>query len=40
MTGTIPSEEFVASMRYEAELYYKYKAYYGYMFISERRSKA
>jgi ubiquinone/menaquinone biosynthesis C-methylase UbiE len=25
-------EEFVASMRYEAELYYKYKAYYGYMF--------
>jgi len=25
-------EEFVASMKYEADLYYKYKAYYGYMF--------
>lgn len=25
-------EEFIASMRYEADLYYKYKAYYGYMF--------
>ena len=25
-------EEFVSSQRYEAELYYKYKAYYGYMF--------
>ena len=25
-------EEFVASQRYEAELYYKYKAHYGYMF--------
>ena len=25
-------EEFIASQRYEAELFYKYKAYYGYMF--------
>ena len=30
--GNKSIEEFVASMRYEAELYYKYKAYYGYMF--------
>ena len=30
--GNNSIKEFVASMRYEAELYYKYKAYYGYMF--------
>ena len=30
--GNNAIEEFVASMRYEAELYYKYKTYYGYMF--------
>ena len=30
--GNNTIKEFVASMRYEAELYYKYKAYYGYMF--------
>lgn len=30
--GNIAVEEFVASMKYEAELYDKYKAYYGYMF--------
>jgi len=30
--GNNTVKEFVASMRYEAELYYKYKAYYGYMF--------
>ena len=26
------AEEFITSQRYEAELYKKYKAYYGYMF--------
>jgi ubiquinone/menaquinone biosynthesis C-methylase UbiE len=30
--GNTAIEEFVATMRYEAELYYKYNAYYGYMF--------
>lgn len=30
--GNNAIEEFVASMQYEAELYHKYKAYYGYMF--------
>jgi len=30
--GNKAIEEFVASMKYEAELYGKYKAYYGYMF--------
>ncbi len=30
--GNNAIKEFVASMRYEAELYHKYKAYYGYMF--------
>ncbi len=30
--GNKTAEEFIASQRYEAELYYKYKAYYAYMF--------
>ena len=30
--GNKTVEEFIDSQRYEAELYYKYKAYYGYMF--------
>ena len=30
--GNKAIEEFVSSMQYEAELYYKYKAFYGYMF--------
>jgi SAM-dependent methyltransferase len=30
--GNHAIEEFVASMRYEADLYYKYKAFYGYVF--------
>jgi len=31
-TGNKTAEEFVSYQRYEAELYYKYKAYYGYVF--------
>ena len=31
-SGNKTAEEFVTLQRYEAELYYKYKAYYGYMF--------
>jgi len=30
--GNKTAEEFVSYQRYEAELYYKYKAYYGYVF--------
>ena len=30
--GNKTAEEFIASQRHEAELYDKYKAYYGYMF--------
>lgn len=30
--GNKAIEEFVASMKYEAELYDQYKVYYGYMF--------
>lgn len=30
--GNNSIKEFVETMRYEAELYYKYKSYYGYMF--------
>lgn len=30
--GNIAIEEFIAAMQYEAELYYKYKAFYGYVF--------
>ena len=32
-------EEFASSQRYEAELYNKYKAYYGYMFYVGKRIK-
>jgi ubiquinone/menaquinone biosynthesis C-methylase UbiE len=32
-------EEFASSQRYEAELYNKYKAYYGYMFYIGKRIK-
>ena len=31
-TGNRTAEEFVGYQRYEAELYYKYKEYYGYVF--------
>jgi ubiquinone/menaquinone biosynthesis C-methylase UbiE len=31
-TGNKTVEEFIAYQRYEAELYYKYKKYYGYVF--------
>jgi len=37
--GNKTIEEFVASQRNEAELYYKYKAYYGYMFYIGKRIK-
>jgi len=30
--GNKTAEEFIGYQRYEAELYYKYKAYYGYVF--------
>lgn len=30
--GNIAAEEFIASERYEARLYHKYKEYYGYVF--------
>ena len=30
--GNKTAEEFIASERHEAQLYYKYKAYYGYVF--------
>jgi hypothetical protein len=32
-------EEFASSQRYEAQLYSKYKAYYGYMFYIGKRIK-
>ncbi|MDD5766398.1 MAG: class I SAM-dependent methyltransferase [Candidatus Marinimicrobia bacterium] len=35
--GNKTVEEFVSSQRYEAELYNKYKAYYGYMFYIGKR---
>jgi ubiquinone/menaquinone biosynthesis C-methylase UbiE len=31
------AEEFIGYQRYEAELYYKYKAYYGYVFYIGRK---
>lgn len=37
--GNKIAEEFTASQRYEAELYYKYKEYYGYMFYIGKRIK-
>ena len=30
--GNVTAEAFIASERHEAQLYYKYKAYYGYVF--------
>lgn len=37
--GNKAVEEFVSSQRYEAELYDKYKAYYGYMFYIGKKIK-
>lgn len=37
--GNKTAEAFAASQRYEAELYHKYKAYYGYMFYIGKRIK-
>lgn len=37
--GNKTVEEFVASQRYEAELYCKYRAYYGYVFYIGKRIK-
>lgn len=37
--GNKTAEEFAASQRYEAALYDKYKAYYGYMFYIGKRIK-
>ena len=31
-SGNRQAEDFIANQRHEAELYYKYKAYYGYVF--------
>ena len=31
--GNKSAEEFIAYQRYEAELFYKYKAYFGYVFF-------
>ena len=35
--GNKTAEEFVANQRHEAELYYKYKQYYGYVFYIGRK---
>ncbi|MBK5721468.1 class I SAM-dependent methyltransferase, partial [Dysgonomonas sp. Marseille-P4677] len=35
--GDITAEDFVASEKYEAELYYKYKEYYGYTFFIAKK---
>ena len=37
--GNKSAEEFIAYQRYEAELFYKYKAYYGYVFYIGKRIK-
>ncbi|HNZ43274.1 MAG TPA: class I SAM-dependent methyltransferase [Bacteroidales bacterium] len=37
--GNKAIEEFVAGQKYEAELYYKYKEYYGYAFYIGKRIK-
>jgi len=37
--GNKAVEEFISSQRYEAEVYDKYKAYYGYMFYIGKRIK-
>lgn len=36
--GNKTAEEFVSYQRYEAELYYKYKAYYGYVFYIGKKN--
>lgn len=36
--GDITAEDFVASEKYEAELYYKYKEYYGYTFFIAKKT--
>jgi SAM-dependent methyltransferase len=35
--GNKTAEEFIANQRHEAELYYKYKKYYGYVFYIGRK---
>jgi hypothetical protein len=37
--GNKSAEEFIAYQRSEAELFYKYKAYYGYVFYIGKRIK-
>ena len=37
--GNKTAEEFITYQRYEAELFYKYKAYYGYVFYIGKRIK-
>ena len=37
--GNKSAEDFIAYQRYEAELYHKYKAYYGYVFYIGKRIK-
>jgi ubiquinone/menaquinone biosynthesis C-methylase UbiE len=37
--GNQSAEEFIAYQRYEAALFYKYKAYYGYVFYIGKRIK-
>ncbi|HRZ41492.1 MAG TPA: class I SAM-dependent methyltransferase [Bacteroidales bacterium] len=37
--GNRSAEQFIAYQRYEAELFYKYKAYYGYVFYIGKRIK-
>jgi hypothetical protein len=37
--GNKNAEEFIRYQRYEAGLYYKYKAYYGYVFYIGKRIK-
>jgi ubiquinone/menaquinone biosynthesis C-methylase UbiE len=38
-SGNKAVEEFIDAQRYEAELYYKYKEYYGYVFYIGKRIK-
>jgi hypothetical protein len=37
--GNKSAEEFIAYQQYEAELFYKYKACYGYVFYIGKRIK-
>jgi hypothetical protein len=37
--GNKSAEEFIDYQRYEAELFYKYKAYYGYVFYIGKRNQ-